>query len=91
MLVTITVPDEFAAALFAAGQEPARVVLEALGLEAYRQRRGYQLRLLLGMESRYALEGFLKEHNVYDYTVDDFEHDLATIRELENKRQSDRT
>ena len=50
-----------------------------------------QLRLLLGIESRYELDGFLKEHNVYDYTVEDFEHDLATIRKLENKRQSDRT
>jgi hypothetical protein len=93
MLVTITIPDDLAAALFPAGQEPARVVLEAISLEAYRQRRitGYQLRLLLGLESPYELDGFLKEHSVFDYRVDDFEHDLATIAELEKKREADRT
>jgi hypothetical protein len=93
MLVTITIPDHLAAALFPAGQEPARVVLEAIGLEAFRRRHitGYQLRLQLGIESRYELDGFLKEHNVYDYTVEDFEHDLATIAELEKKREADRT
>jgi len=83
-----------AAALFPAGQKPARVALEAIGLEAYRQRRitgYYQLRLLVGIPSRYELDGFLKEHSVYDYTVEDFEHDLAAIREFEKKREADRT
>jgi len=36
MLVTITIPDDSAHGWFPAGQEPARVVLEAIGLEAYR-------------------------------------------------------
>lgn len=64
MRVTITLPDDLAAALLPPGEEPARAALEAIGLEAYRQRRitGYQLRLLLGIESRYELDGFLKEH-----------------------------
>ena len=93
MHVTITLPDDLSAALLPAGQEPARAALEAIGLEAYRQRRitAYQLRLLLGIESRYELDGFLKEHKVSDYTVEDFEHDLATIRELEKKRESEWT
>jgi hypothetical protein len=92
MFVTINIPDDLAAALFPASQEPARVALEAIGLEAYRQRRitGYQLRILLGIESRFELDGFLKEHKVSDYTVEDFEHDLATIREIEKKRESER-
>ena len=93
MPVTITLPDDLAAALLPPGQEPTRAALEAIALEAYRQRRisGYELRRLLGIESRYELDGFLKEHEVYDYTVEDFEHDLATIQKLEEKRKSERT
>lgn len=93
MLVTITLPDDLAAALLPPGQEPARAALEAIALEAYRQRRitGYELRRLLGIESRYELDGFLKEHEVYDYTVEDFEHDLASLQKLEEKRKSEQT
>jgi hypothetical protein len=93
MPVTITLPDDLAAALLPPGQEPTRAALEAIALEAYRQRRitAYQLRRLLGIESRYELDGFLKEHEVYDYTVEDLEHDLATIQKLEEKRKSERT
>ena len=86
-------PDDLAAPLLPSGQEPARAALEALGLEAYRQRRitGYQLRTLLGIPSRYELDGFLKQHEVYDYTIEDFDHDLATIRELDEKRKAERS
>jgi len=73
MLVTITLPGDLAAALLtpAPGKEPARAALEAIGLEAYRQRRitPYQLRTLLGIETPYELDGFLKDHKVYDYSV----------------------
>ena len=93
MPVTITLPDDLAAALLPPGQEPTRAALEAIALEAYRQRRitGYQIRRLLGIESRYELDGFLKEHEVYYHTGEDFEHDLATIQKLEEKRKSERT
>ena len=92
MQITVTLPDDLAAPLLPRGQEPARAALEALGLEAYRQRRltGYQLRTLLGIPSQNELDGFLKQHEVYDYTVEDFEHDLATVRELNQKRKAER-
>ena len=92
MLITVTLPDDFAAPLLPQGQEPARVALEALALEAYRQRRitGHQLRTLLDIPSRYELDGFLKQHEVYDYTIEDFDHDLATIRELSETRKAER-
>jgi hypothetical protein len=82
MEIIVTVPDDLSAPLLPPGEEPARAALEAIGLEAYRRRRitGYQLRMLLGIPSRYELDGFLKRHEVYDYTADDFGHDLATIR-----------
>jgi predicted HTH domain antitoxin len=87
--ITVTLPDEMAARLLA-GEDPARTALEALAIEAYRQRRitGYQLRTLLGVSSRYELESFLKRHEVYDYTVEDFEDDLATIRDLAERREA---
>ena len=93
MQITVTLPDDLAAPLLPPGQEPARTALEALGLEAYRQQRitGYQLRTLLGIPSRYELDGFLKQHEVYDYTIEDFDHDLATIRELVEKRKAERS
>jgi hypothetical protein len=91
MQITIEIPDDLAATLAASGENPARAALEAIALEAYRQQRlsGYQLRTLLGIGSRYELDGFLKERQVYDYTLEDFEKDLATIRELRAKQKAD--
>jgi hypothetical protein len=91
MQITIEIPDDLAATLSASGQDPARAALEAIALEAYRQRRvsGYQLRMLLGISSGYELDGFLKQRRVYDYTLEDFEKDLAGIRELRAKQKAD--
>jgi len=87
MQITVDIPEELAAVLAGSGQYLPRAVMEAIGLEAYRQGRlsGYQLRLLLGIPSRYELDGFLKEHQVYDYTIQDFEEDLETIRKARQK------
>ena len=91
MEITLDIPDELAVTLSASGQDPARVALEAIALEAYRQQRlsGYQLRTLLGISSRYELDAFLKKHQVYDYTVEDFEKDLGAIRELRTKQNTE--
>jgi len=92
MQVTIEIPDDLAS-LLAGSQSVSRAALEAIGLEAYRQRRisGYQLRTMLGIPSRFELDAFLKEHEVETYTAEDFEHDLVTIRELERQRQTERS
>jgi hypothetical protein len=81
MQVTVNVPDDLAAALTLAEGDPARTVLEAVSLEAYRERRitAYQLRTLLGIPSRLELDAFLKDHRVEIYTAEDFEHDLAGL------------
>jgi hypothetical protein len=86
--ITIDIPDDLAAAL---SGDPARAALQALALEAYRQQRlsAYQLRTLLGIGSRYELDGFLKDHQVYDYTLEDFEKDFAAARELRAKQKAD--
>ena len=51
---------------------------------------GYQLRTLLGISSRFELDALLKQHKVEKYTIADFEHDLATIRESEQNRKAER-
>jgi hypothetical protein len=84
MQITLEIPDELVSLLVSSGHDPARAALETLALEAYRQRRlgEYQLQTLLGISFRYELDGFLKEHGTEKYTVEDFEHDLATLAKL---------
>ena len=91
MQITLDIPDDLVGALATHGRDPARAVLEAIALEAYRRRRlsGYRLRVLLDIASRYELDGFLKERQVYDYTLEDFEKDLAANRELRAKQKAD--
>jgi hypothetical protein len=91
MQITLDIPDDLAVTLSASGQDPARAALEAIALEAYRQRQlsGDQLRTLLGISSPYELDGFLKKHQVYDYTLEDFEKDLAALRELRTKQKAE--
>ncbi len=87
MRITLDIPDEFAATLTPRGEDPSRAALEA-----YRERRlsGYQVRSLLGIPSRYEFDAFLKSHRVEKYTAEDFEHDLATIRQTERLPQPER-
>ena len=39
MQVTLEIPDAFAAELMAAGKDPARLAIEALAMEGYRNRQ----------------------------------------------------
>ena len=78
-------PDDLSAALSSSGQELSRSALEALALEAYRERKltTAQLRRILGFETRYELDGFLKAHAVWlDYTRQDLEQDREAHRRL---------
>ena len=81
MQFTLDLPDELSAALAASAQDLPRAALEAIALEAYRERKltTAQLRRLLGFDSRYELDGFLKQHEVWlEYTWQDLEHDRET-------------
>ena len=82
MKVTVEVPDDLAAALNLTDRDPAGAALEAMALEAFRERKltGYQLRTLLGIPSRFDLWEFLKERQIETYTVEDLEHDLAVLK-----------
>ncbi len=83
--VTLDIPDELFAALAVPGRELSRSVFEALALEAYRERKlsTAQLRRLLGFETRYELDGFLKARQVWlEYTAEDLERDREAHRKL---------
>lgn len=85
MQLTLDLPDELSAALTSSGQDLSRAAFEAIALEAYRERKltTAQLRRLLGFETRYELDGFLKQHEVWlDYTWEDLEQDRETHRRL---------
>lgn len=85
MEVTVQIPDDIATRLSAAGDDLPRRALEALVTEEYRQGHLYKpdLRRLLGFETSYEIDGFLKAHNVYEeYTLEDFERERETLKSL---------
>jgi predicted HTH domain antitoxin len=61
--------------------------LEAVAIEGYRSGAltASQTRRLLGFETRYELDGFLKAHNVWEnaYSLQDLEQDRRTMQQLE--------
>ena len=71
--------------LSGSGGDLSRRALEWLALEEYRS--GHitkpELRRLLGFGTRYKLDGFLKDHGVFeDISVEDVERDLADLKSL---------
>lgn len=87
MQVTVEIPDEFASNLIPAGTDGGRKLLEDSVAEAYRQRRltMEQVRRLLGYGTRMEVDAFLGKYEIYDYTVEEFEKDMATLDRLLDK------
>lgn len=84
MELTLQIPDDLAQRL-GAGNDLSRLVLEALALQQYQNGclTKVELRRLLGFETRAALDGFLKAHNVMlDYTLEDLEQERQDLRRL---------
>ncbi len=85
MNLTLEIPDDLAKRLSAGGNDLERRALEAFGLEEYKARRisSAELRQLLGIATRYELDGFLKAHNVWiECTVEDVLRDVAMLERL---------
>ena len=86
MDLTVQIPDDIAERLGATiNGDLARRALEALLAEEYRlgHLNKPDLRRLLGFETSYEIDGFLKAHNVYeDYSMDDFEREREAMRSL---------
>lgn len=84
MQITLELPEDIAHGLESRWADLPRVALESLALEAYRSHAltAAQLRRLLGFETRMQVDAFLKEHEIYDYSVTDFEQDRKALRQL---------
>jgi predicted HTH domain antitoxin len=85
MQLTLEIPDELAEALSVSGADLSHAALEAIAVEAYRERKitTSQLRRLLGFDSRYELDGFLKQREVWlEYDWQDLEQDQESHKRL---------
>jgi hypothetical protein len=85
MNVILPIPDDLFETLSASGADLSRRALEALAIEEYRAGRltPAEVGCMLGLETRDALDGFLKAHGEYmDYTIEDFEREGAILRKL---------
>ncbi len=83
MNLVLPIPDDLAERLGGTGPDLARQALEALATEAYRVGRltHFELRQVLGFETRFELDGFLKERGVYEpVTLEDIRRDLADLK-----------
>jgi Uncharacterised protein family (UPF0175) len=92
MTITVDVPEEIALYLSEQGQDISRGALELMLLEAYREHKltTAQLRRLLGFESRYELDGFLKQREVWlDYTIEGLDREAEATRPLIARRQAE--
>jgi Uncharacterised protein family (UPF0175) len=90
--ITVQLPEDIARRLESRWKDLPRAALESLALEAYRSEilTTAELRQLLGYETSYALDGFLKEHRVYlEYTPEELEREAESSRRLSELRQRD--
>jgi Uncharacterised protein family (UPF0175) len=72
--LTVEIPDDIAPRLMAGSHDLSREALKMIAAEAYRQDRitKPELQRLLGIETSYQLDGFLKAHDIWiDYTLED--------------------
>ena len=85
MKLNVEIPDDLAQRLSAGGGDLSRRALEAFAVEEYKAGRvtKAELRRLLGFDTRYELDGFLKAHDVWmNYTIDDLRREVATLQRL---------
>jgi hypothetical protein len=84
MQVTVEIPDSFVPYLVPEGKDPARRLLEDTVAESYRERRltMEQVRQLLGFATRIEVDPFLQRYEIYDYTVEDLEENMAVMDRL---------
>jgi hypothetical protein len=82
--VKVEIPSRFVSQLAPEGGNASRTLLEEAVAGAYRERRltMAQVRQLLGYGTRMQVDAFLQQHEIYDYTVEDFEKDMATFERL---------
>jgi hypothetical protein len=85
MNVTVQIPDDLAKRLTASGGDLSRRALEALAAEEYKHDRltKPELQNLLGFETSFQLDEFLKAHDVWiEYTIEDAEREQRSLERL---------
>ncbi len=83
--VVLDLPEELTSALCGPGGDLSRTLFEKLAIEAYRENKlsTSQLRRLLGFETKYELDGFLKDNQVWlEYGEEDMARDRAVHHKL---------
>jgi len=83
MSVQVEIPDQV---FTSPGGDLARQVLETVALEGFKsgQLTVFQVRKLLGFETRFEVHDFLTQHGVpwVNYSVEDAERESNALREL---------
>ncbi len=85
MELILYIPDDLASRLSAAGGDLSRRALEALAAEEYKHDRltKPELQRLLGIETSFQLDDFLKAHDVWiEYTREDAERERRGLQRL---------
>jgi hypothetical protein len=85
MHVSLEIPEDLGRRIAADPRELPQAALEGLALEAIRAGKLTvpQTRRLLGIRSRYEMDGFLKEHGVFlNLTLEDVRRDSEAARSL---------
>jgi len=80
MQVIVDIPEEVARLIAADAGDLSRAALEALALEGVRSGKltTFQARQLLGIPSRYEMDGFLKAHGVFlPLTMEEIVHESS--------------
>jgi len=90
MQITLDLPEDIAQHLSGQWRDLPRAALESLVADAYRAEllTAEQVRLLLGFSTRMQVDKFLKQHEIYDYTLEDFEQDRETLRQFRLREQT---
>lgn len=83
MSIRVEIPDSI---FHLPSAEISRQILETVAIEGFRAGRltTYQVRKMLGFETRYEVHKFLADHDVpwVDYSVQDLERERETLKEL---------
>lgn len=88
MELTVYIPDDIVTQLRQAEGDLSCRALEALALEEYKDGHltKLELRSLLGFETRYEPDGFLKEHGVCEsFTLEEIEQQVEGLKHSASK------
>jgi hypothetical protein len=91
MTVTVEIPDSVASSIVPEGTDAARKILEDTVAQAYRDGKltGRGVREALGFESRFELDPFLLKYQIFDYTIEDYRKDVATLAKIREERAAE--